>query len=141
MEGGDQVKKDKNPLNCLKLEIHKIMGEHWREEMSKEIPRSFVRHGDLILIDGSCFSSPFWKGFGGFCMFSLTLGPFAFNSSTIYSWTESSIWEVMSSVLQCNRIAKKGSVLRDGFRTPCVSLLRGVDPWVVHKDNGIMWVQ
>ncbi|CAG0891796.1 unnamed protein product [Darwinula stevensoni] len=115
MEGRNKAKKEKSPLNCLKLEIQKIIGEQWKEEMIREIPRSFVRHGDLVLIDGSSFSSPFWKGF------------------------ESSIWEAVSSVLRCNRIAKKGSVLKDGFRTPSVSLLRGVDPWVVHKDNGILY--
>ena len=33
---------------------------HWKEELAKEIPNHWERHGDLVLLPSSCFQHPAW---------------------------------------------------------------------------------
>lgn len=39
-------------------------GERWTEEMRRDLPHSFHRHGDLILLGDNCFTLPLWNKFG-----------------------------------------------------------------------------
>lgn len=51
------------------------------------------------------------------------------------------IWPLIAKVLSCERIAQKGSIASNGYRTPQVCMLLGQDSWVEHVDNGIRYVQ
>lgn len=48
---------------------------------------------------------------------------------------------MIAKVLSCKRIAQKGSIASNGYRTPQVCMLLGQDSWVEHVDNGIRYVQ
>ena len=39
-------------------------GERWSQELRGDIPRSYQRHGDLVLLGDGCFSLPLWKKMG-----------------------------------------------------------------------------
>ncbi|XP_062613144.1 tRNA wybutosine-synthesizing protein 2 homolog [Saccostrea cucullata] len=84
------------------------------EELRNDIPRHWERHGDLVMF-GGCFQEPFWKQFGD------------------------EIWHLITEILSCKKLAQKGSVVSNGYRTPCVSLLLGDNGYVEHVDNGIRY--
>lgn len=56
---------------------------------------------------------------------------------TCLIFTGDDIWRLIAEVLSCDRLAQKGSIASNGYRTPSVRLLLGQDGWVEHVDNGI----
>lgn len=56
---------------------------------------------------------------------------------TCLIFTGDDIWRLIAEVLSCDRLAQKGSIASNGYRTPSVRLLLGQDGWVEHMDNGI----
>ncbi|XP_004073142.1 tRNA wybutosine-synthesizing protein 2 homolog [Oryzias latipes] len=94
------------------LESH---GEVLTEELRRDLPRSFQRHGDLILLGDSCFTLPVWKKM------------------------EDQLWSAVSSTLGVKRLAKMGRISQTGFRSPAVTMLLGEHSWVTHVDNGIRY--
>lgn len=64
-----QLKKQRGRTNTNKLEktlqeLLESCGEGWTEELRADLPHSFQRHGDLILLGENCFTLPLWKEFG-----------------------------------------------------------------------------
>lgn len=59
---GDELEK-------ILQEILESRGEQWTEELRKDLPRSFQRHGDLVLLGDNCFTLPLWKKTGTFFSF------------------------------------------------------------------------
>ncbi|XP_072251527.1 tRNA wybutosine-synthesizing protein 2 homolog [Leuresthes tenuis] len=106
--GGNKVEKMLQEL----LESH---GQRWMEELRADLPRSFQRHGDLILLGDSCFTLPLWKKIGD------------------------QLWSVVAKGLGAKRLAKMSRISRDGFRSPAVTMLLGDHSWVKHVDNGIRY--
>ncbi|XP_019376907.1 PREDICTED: tRNA wybutosine-synthesizing protein 2 homolog [Gavialis gangeticus] len=90
-------------------------GGRWSEELEHDLPHSWQRHGDLVMLSKDCFKAALWD----------ELGP--------------ELWETVASSLRAQRLAKQGRVSPDGVRTPIVSLLLGHDGWVEHMDNGIRY--
>lgn len=45
-------------------ELLESQGERWTEEMKADLPHSFQRHEDLVLLGDNCFSHPLWKKMG-----------------------------------------------------------------------------
>uniref|UniRef100_A0A8C8VPC1 tRNA wybutosine-synthesizing protein 2 homolog n=1 Tax=Pelusios castaneus TaxID=367368 RepID=A0A8C8VPC1_9SAUR len=101
---------------CHKLQ-HLVSGSggRWSDELVDDLPRSWQRHGDLILLSENSFRAALWKAFGP------------------------AVWEAVASALGARRIARHGRVSPDGVRSPTVTLLLGQDGWVEHVDNGIRY--
>lgn len=64
-----QSKKERGRTHSNKLEkilqdLLEVHGEGWTEELRRDLPRSFQKHGDLVLLGDSCFSQPQWKKIG-----------------------------------------------------------------------------
>lgn len=64
-----QSKKEKGRASSSKLEkvLQELLeshGERWTEELKRDIPRSFQRHGDLVLLGDTCFVLPLWENMG-----------------------------------------------------------------------------
>lgn len=64
-----QSKKERGRTHSYKLEkilqdLLEVHGEGWTEELRRDLPRSFQKHGDLVLLGDSCFSKPQWKKIG-----------------------------------------------------------------------------
>uniref|UniRef100_A0A3P9P5T7 tRNA wybutosine-synthesizing protein 2 homolog n=1 Tax=Poecilia reticulata TaxID=8081 RepID=A0A3P9P5T7_POERE len=96
-------------------ELLESQGERWMEEMRSDLPRSFQRHGDLVLLGDSCFTLPIWNKIGD------------------------QLWSAVTKELRAKRLAKMSRISRDGFRTPVVTMLLGDNSWVKHVDNGISY--
>ncbi|KFO76174.1 tRNA wybutosine-synthesizing protein 2, partial [Cuculus canorus] len=103
------------PAQKLRDELRRLLGESWSEELERDVPRAWQRHGDLILLSEDSFRAAPWE----------KLGPV--------------LWETVASALGAQRLARRGRVLPDGMRSPSVTLLLGQDGWVEHVDNGIRY--
>nr|XP_012804862.1 tRNA wybutosine-synthesizing protein 2 homolog [Jaculus jaculus] len=90
-------------------------GVAWSAQLEADLPRSWQRHGDLLLLSEDCFRAPQWKSL------------------------EPELWDTVASALGVRRLAKRGRVLPDGPRSPSVTLLLGDHGWVEHVDNGIRY--
>ncbi|NXV96465.1 TYW2 protein, partial [Calonectris borealis] len=103
------------PAQKLRDELRRLLGESWSEELERNVPRAWQRHGDLVLLSEDSFRAAPWE----------KLGPV--------------LWETVASALGARRLARRGRVLPDGMRSPSVTLLLGQDGWVEHVDNGIRY--
>ncbi|NWH43840.1 TYW2 protein, partial [Fregata magnificens] len=103
------------PAQKLRDKLRQLLGESWSEELERDVPRTWQRHGDLILLREDSFRAAPWE----------TLGPV--------------LWETVASALGARRLARQGRVLPDAMRSPSVTLLLGQDGWVEHVDNGIRY--
>lgn len=84
-----------------------------------EIPRSWERHGDLIVLSAQAFRSREWK--------EIIL-------------CSSDFWSTVAVALNCKRLARNAEVLPNEYRSSGAELLLGSDPWVEHIDNGIKYI-
>ncbi|KAM4732256.1 tRNA wybutosine-synthesizing protein 2 homolog [Anableps anableps] len=115
-----QSKKQKgrtggNQLERTIQELLESQGERWKEELRRDLPRSFQRHGDLILLGDNCFTQPVWNKIGD------------------------QLWRAVTKELGAKRLAKMSRISKDGFRSPAVTMLLGDNSWVKHVDNGISY--
>ncbi|XP_045364381.1 tRNA wybutosine-synthesizing protein 2 homolog isoform X2 [Camelus bactrianus] len=107
-----------SPAQRLCLEVRRWVegcGVTWSAELEADLPRSWQRHGDLLLLSEDCFQAKQWRNL------------------------EPELWETVALALGVQRLAKRGRVSPDGARTPAVSLLLGDSVWVEHVDNGIRY--
>ncbi|XP_023607719.1 tRNA wybutosine-synthesizing protein 2 homolog [Myotis lucifugus] len=107
-----------SPAQRLCLEVSRWAegrGVTWSAELEADLPRSWQRHGNLLLLSENCFQAKQWKHL------------------------EPELWGVVASALGVQRLARRGRVSPDGTRTPAVTLLLGDDGWVEHVDNGIRY--
>ncbi|NXS75206.1 TYW2 protein, partial [Pandion haliaetus] len=103
------------PAQKLRDELRRLLGKSWSEELERDVPHAWQRHGDLVLLSEDCFRAASWEKLG------------------------SALWETVASALGAQRLARRGRVLPDGMRSPSVTLLLGQDGWVEHVDNGIRY--
>ncbi|XP_026212896.1 tRNA wybutosine-synthesizing protein 2 homolog [Anabas testudineus] len=104
-----------NKLEIILQELLESQGERWTEELRANLPRSFQRHEDLVLLGDNCFSHPLWKKM------------------------DQQLWNAVAKGLGAKRLAKMSRISRDGFRSPVVTMLLGEHSWVKHVDNGIKY--
>ncbi|XP_036064897.1 tRNA wybutosine-synthesizing protein 2 homolog [Onychomys torridus] len=107
-----------SPAQRLCLEVRRWVedrGLTWSAELEADLPRSWQRHGDLMLLSEDSFQAEQWGSL------------------------EPGLWETVASALEARRLAKRGRVSPNGTRTPAVTLLLGEHGWVEHVDNGIRY--
>ncbi|NWV96594.1 TYW2 protein, partial [Machaerirhynchus nigripectus] len=105
----------RTPARALRDELRRLLGGTWSEELERDVPHAWQRHGDLVLLSEDSFKAAPWERLG------------------------SALWETVASALGARRVARRGRVMPDGMRTPSVTLLLGQDGWVEHVDNGIRY--
>ncbi|NWU25477.1 TYW2 protein, partial [Dyaphorophyia castanea] len=105
----------RTPARQLRDELRRLLGRAWSEELERDVPHAWHRHGDLVLLSEDSFKAAPWERLG------------------------SALWETVASALGARRVARRGRVMPDGMRTPSVTLLLGQDGWVEHVDNGIRY--
>ncbi|NXP71642.1 TYW2 protein, partial [Ramphastos sulfuratus] len=103
------------PAQKLRDKLRQLLGENWSEELERDVPCAWQRHGNLVMLSEDSFRAALWE----------KLGP--------------ALWETVASALGAQRLARQGRVLPDGMRSPSVTLLLGQDGWVEHMDNGIRY--
>ncbi|XP_061090896.1 tRNA wybutosine-synthesizing protein 2 homolog [Conger conger] len=111
----ERVMSENDKLVKTLRELLVSRGERWSEELREDIPHSWQRHGDLVLVGEGCFSRLVWESMG----------------------TE--LWQAVARGLGCSRLAQIGRVSSDEFRTPVVTMLLGEDSIVTHVDNRIRY--
>ncbi|XP_061786291.1 tRNA wybutosine-synthesizing protein 2 homolog [Nerophis lumbriciformis] len=104
-----------NKLEEVLLELLESHGERWTEELRIDLPRSFQRHGDLVLLGHNCFLAPPWKKI------------------------DKQLWRAVAKGLGAKRLARMSGICSDGYRSPKVTMLLGEHSWVEHVDNGITY--
>ncbi|NWI06864.1 TYW2 protein, partial [Tichodroma muraria] len=105
----------RSPAQRLRDELRRLLAASWTEELERDVPRAWQRHGDLVLLGEDSFKAAPWERLG------------------------SALWETVAAALGARRVARRGRVMPDGMRTPSVTLLLGQHGWVEHVDNGIRW--
>ncbi|XP_041885242.1 tRNA wybutosine-synthesizing protein 2 homolog isoform X2 [Corvus kubaryi] len=105
----------RTPAQKLRDELRRLLGGTWSEELERDVPHAWQRHGDLVLLSEDSFQAAPWERLG------------------------SALWETVAAALGARRVARRGRVMPDGMRTPSVTLLLGQDGWVEHVDNGIRY--
>ncbi|NXJ30982.1 TYW2 protein, partial [Dicrurus megarhynchus] len=105
----------RTPAQKLRDELRRLLGGTWSEELERDVPHAWQRHGDLVLLSEDSFKAAPWERLG------------------------SALWETVASALGARRVARRGRVMPDGMRTPSITLLLGHDGWVEHVDNGIRY--
>ncbi|KAM4665016.1 tRNA wybutosine-synthesizing protein 2 homolog isoform 2-T2 [Discoglossus pictus] len=107
-----------SPAQKLRLELIELLerqGAVWGRDLERDLPHSWQRHGDMVVLSEECFSDHVWRN----------LGP--------------DLWVTVASSLGAGRLAKQGRVRGDGIRSPTVTLLLGNSGLVEHMDNGIRY--
>ncbi|XP_052066312.1 tRNA wybutosine-synthesizing protein 2 homolog [Mytilus californianus] len=110
--------KPKTPYEELVLSLTDLAHKYdilMTEQLQRDIPHHWEKHGDLALLPPNCFCDDNWKKAG------------------------EELWSVICKCLHCSRVARKDVISTDGFRTPQVKLLQGDTGWVEHKDNRIRY--
>uniref|UniRef100_A0A8B9I6T0 tRNA wybutosine-synthesizing protein 2 homolog n=1 Tax=Anser brachyrhynchus TaxID=132585 RepID=A0A8B9I6T0_9AVES len=57
----------RTPAQKLRSELRRMvlgLGESWSEELERDVPRSWQRHGDLVLLSEDSFSAALWTKLG-----------------------------------------------------------------------------
>ncbi|NWW66631.1 TYW2 protein, partial [Ifrita kowaldi] len=133
----------RTPAQKLRDELRRLLGATWSEELEREVPHAWQRHGDLVLLSEESFRAAPWqrlgKGEQGVPAPLLPAELPAFPSRRDGCVAGSALWETVASALGARRVARRGRVMPDGMRTPSVTLLLGQDGWVEHVDNGIRY--
>ncbi|XP_061643115.1 tRNA wybutosine-synthesizing protein 2 homolog [Phyllopteryx taeniolatus] len=111
----ERAQRRGDDLENFLQELVEAHGESWTKELREDLPRSFQRHGDLVLLGHNCFSLPLWKKM------------------------DQRLWRAVAKGLGAKRLAKMSRISSDGFRSPRVTVLLGERSWVKHVDNGITY--
>lgn len=157
----------RSPAQRLRDELRPLLGESWSEELERDVPHAWQRHGDLVLLSQDSFRAAAWESLGKGSPHCPSAGPVlprccpgaapvlprccpgagpllprcCPRSPDLPGWcvAGSALWETVASALGARRVARRGRVMPDGMRTPRVTLLLGQHGWVEHMDNGIRW--
>ncbi|VDK65086.1 unnamed protein product [Onchocerca ochengi] len=95
-------------LRCAAIE----MGI-WNDDMHRDLPKRWEKHGNMIILPHNCFKHPNWR----------LMGP--------------KLWQMVTELLNASRLAKKRIIEGDDFHEPHIDLLYGEDGWVEHIDGNI----
>lgn len=135
-------KSGQTPFRNLERMLQELVengGEGWTEELRRDLPRSFQRHGDLIVLGDNCFTLPRWSTLGTAnkpvkrrMVISTTC-----KRSRAFVLDGDLLWGSVAKAAGAKRLAKMSRISRDGFRSPIVTMLLGEHSWVTHVDNGI----
>lgn len=52
------------PAQKLQDELRRLLGESWSEELERDVPRAWQRHGDLVLLSEDSFRAALWEKLG-----------------------------------------------------------------------------
>uniref|UniRef100_A0A915PS11 tRNA(Phe) (4-demethylwyosine(37)-C(7)) aminocarboxypropyltransferase n=1 Tax=Setaria digitata TaxID=48799 RepID=A0A915PS11_9BILA len=85
----------------------------WNDEMQRDLPKRWEKHGNMIILPQNCFKHPNWR----------QMGP--------------KLWQMVTELLNANRLGKKRFIEGDDFHGPHIDLLHGKDGWVEHIDGDI----
>ena len=101
------------PYNQLVNRIDALLDDNVTDSLKKEIPTSWEKYGDLLLIPGTSFRDIFWLNH------------------------LEDVLDAICDIFKVERIARKKSVINDKYRSPKTEMLRGKETWVFRRENDI----
>uniref|UniRef100_A0A914W644 tRNA(Phe) (4-demethylwyosine(37)-C(7)) aminocarboxypropyltransferase n=1 Tax=Plectus sambesii TaxID=2011161 RepID=A0A914W644_9BILA len=101
-------------LDAVKTEAQLL--HLWNEDMHRDLPKKWEKHGDLVILPHTCFQHPNWRMIGR------------------------RLWQIVAESLQTARLGRKRRIADDEFRAPHIDLLYGDHGWVEHMDNGVRYL-
>ena len=104
-----------SPRAHLIAELETLVCKKLGEELLKDVPSSWQKVGDAVILPKDSFQNPLWS----------TLGD--------------ELWVAVAKNLNASRIAVGNEILPDPFRTPNLKLVLGESGWVEHRENGIVY--
>lgn len=119
------------------------------ETLLLDVPRSWERHGDLIVLPEYSFQDVRWqphiecalKGTGEHKPeISEHCNQSTDDGSVVVSESKPSLLDIIATALNCKRLAIDGKVTCDSYRSSGAKLLLGDSGWVKHTDNGVCYV-
>ncbi|XP_078695660.1 tRNA wybutosine-synthesizing protein 2 homolog [Branchiostoma floridae x Branchiostoma belcheri] len=123
-----------SPQHRLRTAISRFLdAEEFDEELSRDIPTKWEKHGDLILLPDFCFRSPRWREIHA------KVHQQSCESEGQLCQMCGCFWQLVAESLGGTRLARRGSIQDDPYRSPRVELLQGNHGWVEHTDNGIRY--
>lgn len=54
----------RSPAQRLRDELRPLLGESWSEELERDVPHAWQRHGDLVLLSQDSFRAAAWESLG-----------------------------------------------------------------------------
>ena len=104
------------------------------------MPRSWERHGDLVVLPENSFKDPRWQPHLH-CSKDLSQTRLVCKVVSLNGGKEEdqqpALLEAVALALNCKRLAIDQSILCDSYRSSGAKLLLGDDGWVNHLDNGV----
>ena len=91
-------------------------GKSLSVEDLKDLPKEWQIHGDMLLLPKECFIKSIWK------------------------FVMPGIWNMFCKILRVSRIAKRGRINDNEYRSSKVKIILGKDGWVSRKENGITYM-
>ncbi|XP_035698037.1 tRNA wybutosine-synthesizing protein 2 homolog [Branchiostoma floridae] len=118
----------------LRTAISKLLDkEELDRELETDIPTRWEKHGDLILLPEFSFRSPKWKEI------QAKFHQQDCENQGLPCQMYRCFWQLITESLGGTRLARKGTIQDDLYRSPRVELLLGDHGWVGHTDNGIRY--
>ena len=124
------------------------------ETLLMDVPRSWERHSDLVVLSEDSFSDSRWQKHLQMVKEEIIVPiseemPLEQNPQpddcgitmkAITEGTTSSLLNAITVALNCRRLGIGRSITCDSYRSSGASLLLGDDGWVEHVDNGVRYV-
>ena len=104
-----------SPRAHLIAELETLVCKKLGVELLKDVPSSWQKVGDAVILPKDSFQNPLWSTFGD------------------------ELWVAVAKTLNASRIAVGNEILPDPFRTPNLKLVLGESGWVQHRENGIVY--
>lgn len=104
-----------------------------KDELLSELPLSWERHGDLVILSSNAFRNRKWTEFSNN---PTKDGETIECTSKVHACH---FWSIVASALKCKRLAIDNRVKCDKFRSSGATLVLGEEGWVEHIDNGIKY--
>ena len=104
----------KQPYQLMRDAVLKLLPHH----STKQFPRHWIRHGDLIVLPSNSFSDVRWDD----------------------NVKSEELWDCVSKALGVKRLAIEDHICNDAYRTPTCHLLLGDSGLVEHVDNKVRYV-
>ena len=110
------------------------------ETLLLDVPRSWERHEDLVVLPENSFKDPRWQPHLH-CSKDLSQAGLVCKEVSLNGAKEEdqqpALLEAVALALNCKRLAIDQSIICDSFRSSGAKLLLGGDGWVDHLDNAV----
>lgn len=105
-----------SPRDSLRKSVSAVLEQNGIAlSLLEELPTRWERLGDMIVLPSGSLSGPVWSALGD------------------------ELWRTIAFSLGANRLARQAPIAATGTRDSQLQLLYGLDGWVQHRENGIVY--